>query len=136
MANTELIVVECVGNPEFYDVNDVRIDRPDSVYTIEELPGKTLEVNIKMGELKCCLDFDTSDLTNDDMSDFVVALQNDTTHTLHFNPGSNQEASIRTEKGETRFNFYGAGGNNPVDFTITVPNKYCVTAFQKLLPRS
>lgn len=118
----------------FYDVDDVRIERPDHIYTLNELPGNNLVINIQLGELKCCFNYDTSSLTEIQIRDFVAALIDNTKYSLHFEPGSNQGASISTKDGMTRFNSYGAGGNNPVEITVTVPNHYCISAFEKLLP--
>lgn len=89
--------------------------------------------DIKIGDLSCILEYDIYGLTEKRLSKFIESLKNNLVDKIIFIPGSNQESSISTENGTTIFKTLGAGGNNPVTFSIKLPNKYCIYAFDSML---
>lgn len=137
------IFVECVGDPEYYysddeDKKDENYDPDDKslkVFTFDKLPGQCAIFKIQVGELKCRLNYGIWGLTVSKLTSFVDALQNNTTCELSFRPGANQESFICTRNGTTTFSVWGAGGDNPISFDISIPNQYCLDAFVKLLPK-
>ncbi|XWV26801.1 putative orfan [Tupanvirus soda lake] len=130
------VQVECVGDPELYDDDDrdPTENTEPQVYTFDKLPGETAIFNIKCGDIKCCLQYGIFGLKHQKLIKFVEALRNNSEFYLDFCPGANQSSCISTKDGITSFSCCGAGGDCPIDMAICVPNRYCLDAFEKLLP--
>ena len=70
------IFVECVGDPEYYysddeDKKDENYDPNDKsvkVYIFDKLPGNCAIFNIRVGELKCCLNYSICGLTKSELT--------------------------------------------------------------------
>jgi len=107
-------------------------DSEDETYD-RTLSYDEVEFTISVGELESCLHYSIYGLTEQKLSKFINAQKNNQEYSLTFKPGSNQSADIVTGGGNTVFSVDGAGGDNPVNFSISVPNKYCLDAFNNLL---
>lgn len=150
----EFISVDCVGDIDFdYSDDDIDIDYSDDEekqndnnphtsqedkrkhYKFNKLPGQTAFFIIKKGNMNIELQYNLWGLKENKLRKFVDSMRNKNACELSFRPGSNQEAQIKTDaSGNVSFYFYGAGGDNPTCFDITIPSQYCIEAFERLLP--
>jgi hypothetical protein len=102
------------------------------------LLGKDVNVRftITAGEKNLALlSYSFENISEYQMTKFIVGLRSKTIGELQFDSGSNQEATIRTENGITTFSYWGMGGADPVFFSITLQNEACVEAFQQFIHR-
>lgn len=127
--------VRCYGDPRLHDEEE---EYDPSIkecgpYRVDKLPGSIGIFEISNGIMKCTLQFHFWSKNIQQIIRFRDSLIDDTHATLNFSPGSNQSASITTKNGMTYFETYGAGGDEPVQVSIEIPNQYCVDAFNTLV---
>ncbi len=126
---------KCFGNPGFYYEDEKELINNDDdkikFYTLDKLPGNVLIIQIIQGALEYIMS--TTNITKEDLEKLIDAQTNNTNYIITVRPGSNQETSIKTNKGYTYFKQWGSGGDSPTDSYIKIPNDYCVKEFQHLI---
>jgi hypothetical protein len=120
----------CVGDPSLANEDE---DDERKHYKFVDLPANTAIFIFTSAIVDIKLSYSLCNVTVDDIINFVDALKTNNKCSICTRPGANQDASISTSEGITTFCFFGAGGDNPTEFNIKIPNENVLDAFESLL---